>query len=379
MVEKIVASMHEEIGVTVETNRWLAPAIGNGTQKREIDVLITTSVAGYPVRLAIECKNEAKLAGSPDLGVFIDKLNYVGIPPQQGSFVSVAGYTKGALERARAAGVRCLTMSEVSKNLTETVIKAFQSILYLLLAIEQVTITNTATPNDTEYQSLGLAFFDTEGDLGATVQDFVWQAWLEGTIPDTIGQHDVSLQAPEGWYQKAGEKRIEVLGISVRVHVRGLIIRYQGSVENYALLDAQTRSLEKWRLNVDFKKPAEPAKVIVVETEDDVETAMATPDSISISIGRIRLPRIIFTGIYWPPSKRAVDALADRLRRFEAGEIADPRPSGLDEIEGTDFATIFEPIWEGHPAGYHDPGKEGVGRQPTYTAQQSGGSNRSTE
>lgn len=30
--------------------------------KREIDVLLTTEVSGYPVRLALECKNESKPA-----------------------------------------------------------------------------------------------------------------------------------------------------------------------------------------------------------------------------------------------------------------------------------------------------------------------------
>lgn len=368
MVEKIVASMHEEAGVTIETNKWLPPAIGTGTQKREIDVLITTSVTGYPVQLAIECKNEAKQVGSPDLGVFIDKLHYVGIPPQQGIFVSVAGYTKGALERAKAAGVRCLILSDVSKNLTDTVIRAFQSILYLLASIEQITILNTATPNDVEYENMNLTFFDAEGEPCATVQDFIWHEWLEGKIPDTIGQHEITLNLPDGWHQQAGEKHIVIMGVKAQVRVYGIVIRSQGSISNHALLNAQTETFDKWRLNVDFKNVTERPSIIILETEDAVETAMSNPESINISVGRIRLPRIVFpfACIYWPPSKRALDLLADRARRFELGEIPDPHPSSLTEIEGTDFATIFEPIWEGHPAGFPEPGPERVGRQPRY-------------
>ncbi len=80
--------MHDHPGVTVERNRRLPPASGLGG-KREIDVLITAIVAGYPVQMAVECKNEAD--------AFIGKLQHVGIPPQQGIYISANGYTTGAI------------------------------------------------------------------------------------------------------------------------------------------------------------------------------------------------------------------------------------------------------------------------------------------
>ena len=50
VVEQIVASMHEYSGVKVERNVFM-PLIagGNSRKKREIDVLLTQTVAGYPV------------------------------------------------------------------------------------------------------------------------------------------------------------------------------------------------------------------------------------------------------------------------------------------------------------------------------------------
>ncbi len=88
--------MHDHPGVTVERNRRLPPASGLGG-KREIDVLITAIVAGYPVQMAVECKNEAEAIGSPKIDAFIGKLQHVGIPPQQGIYISANGYTTGAI------------------------------------------------------------------------------------------------------------------------------------------------------------------------------------------------------------------------------------------------------------------------------------------
>lgn len=369
MVEKIVASMHEGAGVSVETNQWLPPTLGNGTQKREIDVLITTSVAGYPVRLAIECKNEKTPAGSPDLGIFIDKLNHVGIPPQQGIFVSVTGFTKGALERAKATGVRCLLLSDVGTKLGDAVVEAFQSVLYLLASVESFVISNTASPADVEYRDTALVFFDEEEKPCGMVQDLIWYAWKQGKIPDTIGVHEVTIDVPETWHQRAGAKTIQVMGCTASVRVRGVVITLKGEVSNHALLDAETRTMSKWQLEVRFPKVTEQPRISMIESEDEVETAVASKGAINIGIGRIRLPRIIQESLYWPPSKRALDLLSDRVRRFEAGEIPDPRPSGLAEIEGTDFATIFEPIWEGHPAGRTAPADESGAPRPTAVHQ----------
>jgi hypothetical protein len=83
LVEEIVEKMHDSPNVRVERRVFLDP-VGGGSRKREIDVLLTSSVAGYPVRVAIECKNEAKKVGAPMIDAFVGKLQHVGIPPQFG-------------------------------------------------------------------------------------------------------------------------------------------------------------------------------------------------------------------------------------------------------------------------------------------------------
>jgi Restriction endonuclease len=132
MIEAIVASMHEQEGVRVERNARLAPAQGAGTQKREIDVLMSSEVFGYLIRFAIECKNEAKAIGSPEVEAFIAKLLYVGIPPQCGIFVSVSGFTKGAIERAKVDRLRLLTLDDALRGVDNGIASSLQTIVYLL-------------------------------------------------------------------------------------------------------------------------------------------------------------------------------------------------------------------------------------------------------
>ena len=96
LVEQIVASMHEFSGVKVQQNVFM-PTLGNARRKREIDVLLTSNVAGYLVQIAIECKNEKGVIGSPKIDAFVGKLSDIGIPTRHGIYVSASGYTREQL------------------------------------------------------------------------------------------------------------------------------------------------------------------------------------------------------------------------------------------------------------------------------------------
>src|SRR5215213_8551501 len=101
LVEVIVGMLHDLPGVKVERNVRLPPVHGDSSRSREIDVLLTSYVAGYPVRIAVSCKNERAKVKPGAIGEFIDELDDVGIPLQHGIFVCVNGYTSGALDRAK--------------------------------------------------------------------------------------------------------------------------------------------------------------------------------------------------------------------------------------------------------------------------------------
>lgn len=65
---------------------------------REIDILIEGSIAGYPFRLAIECKRWKKRLDVQDVGTFLDKIKDVGI--EKGVMISMKGYSNAAYQRA---------------------------------------------------------------------------------------------------------------------------------------------------------------------------------------------------------------------------------------------------------------------------------------
>lgn len=70
LVEEIVEKMHDNPNVRVQRRIFLDP-VGGGSSKREIDVLLTGDVGGYPVRLAIEYKNGKKPISPEKIDAFV--------------------------------------------------------------------------------------------------------------------------------------------------------------------------------------------------------------------------------------------------------------------------------------------------------------------
>src|SRR5713101_2183236 len=131
LLEDVVAALHEF--PTIETQkRVFLPVIDSGSVRtREIDVLLLSNVAGYPVRIAIECKNEKDPVGIQRIDEFLGKLNDVGIPPSHAVFVSPVGYTGPALERAAKAGIRTLQLDGLTQDRTRSGAQRGAPVVYL--------------------------------------------------------------------------------------------------------------------------------------------------------------------------------------------------------------------------------------------------------
>ncbi len=142
LVEMIVTGMHDAPDVTVEQNVRV-PALRNPKRKREIDVLVSGSFAGYPLRLAIECKNYQSIIDIPKIDAYIGKLQDIGIPTQHGIYVTARGFTTGALDRAKEVGITPLVLTGLTADrLSAEIQEAIQSVIYLLPEITQLSITN---------------------------------------------------------------------------------------------------------------------------------------------------------------------------------------------------------------------------------------------
>lgn len=70
---------------------------------------------------------------------------------------------------------------------------------------------------------------------------------------------------------------------------------------------------------------------------------------------RVKSPRIIFWGMmFWPPSQRVTDIIADRMKAFARKEIPDPRPFSFEQLEGKDLSAAWEPITEEYVAAWRE-------------------------
>jgi hypothetical protein len=347
VLEKIIANMHDMPGLKVERNVFL-PTIDKSGRTREIDVLITSQVAGFPVRIAIECKNEKEPTGIAKIGEFIDKLNDVGLPVQLGIFVSASRYESGARERAKSVGIRTLLLRDISEELPEAVKIAYQSRIYL-----QLTITNIQISNDIPSATLAcemLFFRDTTGKISGTVADLVWKEWMSGKLASQIGNHEVSLSLPSDWQQIVDGKVAKVSGIKVGYQVAGYAITFPGTVSQYNLVNAEDSSIEKSQTMAKFAAPSGKYPTVYFSSEEDLIAFKKETKGIGVIIGRFRLPRIVWYATYWPPSKKALQKLNKRLiDSLKRGEEFDLNKISLLEIEGDDLSAMWEPIIEDHP------------------------------
>lgn len=221
MVERIVALMHDQPGVTVERNRFLLPVSGEG-RKREIDVLLICTVSGYPVQKAIECKNEKPPIDSPKIDAFVGKLQHVGIPPQYGIYISASGYTNDAIKRAKTAGMRTVTIRGLKdESFLGSIVEAFQSAIYLLLQVTSVTVTSAAPPTNDSDQIGLFGFYHENGKLAVLLPDLVWQMWHAGQLPNSLGEHEVDLPLPSNLHQKVNGRVVETLALKATIRLRG--------------------------------------------------------------------------------------------------------------------------------------------------------------
>ena len=341
-----MASMHDLPGVKVEFNVRI-PSLGKSHRKREIDVLLSSSLAGYSVQIAIECKNEKNVIGAPKIDAFVGKLLDIGIPPQHGIYVSASGYTSGAIERAKEGRIKPLVLTGLTKErLTASVAEAFQSIVYLLLDVVNINVKNkvASTPN---YQKM-LVFYDDHEKLCGSIPDIIWQKWLAGEPASAIGEYEIQLAIPPNWYQIVDDKIEPIISASARIRIIGLVITISGQAKKHFLINANDNKVEKFQLDVSFDTGQGTYSVLTMLTESQLTEFVKRPEAVKVNIGRIRLPRIRVGPMYWPPSERTARIVINLMRAFEAGKIPDPRPIDIAELEGNDLQTIWEPIWSEH-------------------------------
>lgn len=347
LVEMIVASMHANPQVTVESNVRL-PALRNPTRKREIDILISGFFSGYPIKIAIECKNHNEILDIPYMDAYIGKLQDIGIPTQSGIYVSVAGFTEGALERAKEVGITPLILTGLTPDhLAAKINEAIQSVVYLLAEITSLEIRCNVAMTENSFQLWFL--YDDSMKMRASIPDLIWKKWVEGRLPSKVGKSEIEVEIPAGWKLLVDGKFEDVISAKAKIQINALVINMKGQATQHALINPVERTISRFKTNVSFDLSSNIYPINMFSNEDDLENFMKNrPESFRLSVERIRLPRIRFYLLYWPLSARAVTEFIPLVNKC----IQEKRLASNEElsaIEGNDLKTIWDPIWDANP------------------------------
>ncbi len=343
--------MHQELGVSVQTNVRL-PARRGGRRDNEIDILVTGSVSGTQVRIAIECKNETKSIGKGMIQQFKGKLDEVGIPNQLGKFVSTSPYTRGAKSSAEEVGITLLLLSGLDeKTASVKILDALQTVVYLVATGTEIAFTNEAP--EVETQDL-MRLFDSPDarEPFTVVLEMLRSVWMSPRyFRDTPGRVYLRFTPKGDVYQIVAGQPTVVRGLLATISVSALVIEIGGRFSGTSLVNVQSGKTEKHRVEAKFD-PASRLRIRTFTDESALETYITSrPERLKLTIGKVKLPRIAFR-FFWPPSERVWQKLmaiwdgttagdeltfadlepgADSL--FETGIPINPRWSDLETIE----------------------------------------------
>ncbi|VIO68828.1 hypothetical protein CI1B_23780 [Bradyrhizobium ivorense] len=308
LLEDLVAMLHAAPGVTVETRRKLPVIRGNRKRKREVDVLITADVAGYPVHIAIGCKNESKPLDTDAVDNFAGILEDTGIPLQQGILVSAKGYTADARDAAAARRIRTLVFEGLNVDrLSQEINAALKAVVYLLVSqfnLSMLPYVPEGWKDDGLFITVVLDRLD-EPPI-TEILNAIWFLWVSEKIPASIGEHLVRL-AP---------KNPDATWIAVgAVTVTGWMASAPGIVKHGILRDAQAGTIDRVHIAATFEETKGPLTLEPVTSEKALADIVEKQRNSLVM--RIRVPRIVSDVGYWPPT---VAAMNKAKALFDAGK-----------------------------------------------------------
>ncbi len=351
LLEELVAMLHDYEGVKVEKNVKLSPKSGDKSRKIEIDVLLTSYVAGYPIRIAIQCKNYEKRITREQIGAFKDSLDDAGMPYQHGIVVSVHGYQSGAIKRAKELGIRTRELKGLTKDrLAAEIQEAFQFFIYLLPVVTELSVINEIQ-KDKFGGVLSMAFFDKNQIFRGLALDLVVSQWRQDNISSLLGEYNLKLKVPSGWYQLSKNKPAKVFSIEATVKIVAYLIKLVGKAKTFSLVDAETKRTEKIHIEADFKNSTQTNYEIITQyfvSEQELQEFFDSNDKFKI-IQRIKLPRILFDAFYHPFSKRAMDFLKKRTEGLTLNQIKKLPRISFEDLEGKVENSVYDETWQGFP------------------------------
>jgi len=187
VVEKVVAMMHERQGLRVSRD-VLLPAKDGSRRRRQVDVLVVGSFAGYPEVRVIECKNYGRNVNVRDIGGFRDLMEDVGYSPQQGILVSASGFSPGARTRAQNLGMKTFELQGLTADrLSSALHQATQRVVFAVPALTGFSVIGPPGTGGNASAHEDAVFVDKDGRIVGALPDLVWLRWLDGEPEPVLG------------------------------------------------------------------------------------------------------------------------------------------------------------------------------------------------
>jgi serine/threonine protein kinase/tetratricopeptide (TPR) repeat protein len=316
LLEKIADAFYDFPDAKIERNVKLFAESDNENRNIDIDILLTIQVAGQSIRFAFQCKDKTKPIDIDDINSFITALDNIGIPRKNGFFVTNGGFTPDALKTANNEGIKISLLEDLTvEELRRETIVAVQHRVFLIPKWTNFALTNDIA--EAEYPAQFLIFSDENQKPVGTFSDLILGKWLNGEIPSVIGEYDLELEVPQGWYQFFKGKKVIPQKIECKVTVLGVVISVLGEVETHQPKEINNESPKesnaKFRFNEFLEGEVIPLNIF--SSESDLENFVQNSGYIRVTL-RTKLERIIFNNLYYPFTERIVRKMFEQVKQY---------------------------------------------------------------
>lgn len=200
----------------------------------------------------------------------------------------------------------------------ELVFDAIQSHVFMACALKELSFQTAEMIEGGSFQHI--QFYDVDGNYKGSIADLFWEAWVSGTPPLVCGRHAYRIEIPDDWKYLADGRRNSIHNIRAEYEVSALTFQLEGEGKAYHLVDALTKTTERQTMSVRFSAAPMDAAPRVFETEEALREFLSAPTRARVTIGRIRLPKLIMNqGMLWPMPSTAIEQLS-RLQPENAQE-----------------------------------------------------------
>ncbi len=169
------------------------------------------------------------------------------------------------------------------------------------------------------------------GNTFTGAMHYLWNRWLEGSIPAKLGTLPVFLLVPDGFVSGFGDGPAKNGLLNLVFKMQVVVVTVEGEVRTKPIKDRTTGEVS---LDLD-PSGMRSTTVTVVDTPEVFEKFLRDAETKGEDLGQLlKVPRFPFRRCYWPPTMKAQQRIKELK---ETGEEAT-----FEAIEGPDLGRAWE-------------------------------------